>query len=84
MKGSNKRKSFVEPVGINGSNFKNETFLRLSLPPEMGEMAHIGNRMVSSIKMSRDRLVDQHRSLSPFSTPTVPYRNVVFSFVLKS
>ena len=25
MKGSNKRKSFVEPVGMNGSNFKNET-----------------------------------------------------------
>ena len=23
MKGSNKRKSFVEPVGMNGSNFKN-------------------------------------------------------------
>ena len=25
MKGSNKRKSFVEPVGMNGSNFQNET-----------------------------------------------------------
>ena len=25
MKGSNKRKSFVKPVGMNGSNFKNET-----------------------------------------------------------
>ena len=25
MKGSDKRKSFVEPVGMNGSNFKNDT-----------------------------------------------------------
>ena len=25
LKGSNKRKSFVKPVGMNGSNFKNET-----------------------------------------------------------
>ena len=25
MKGSNKRKSFIEPVGMNGSNFKNKT-----------------------------------------------------------
>ena len=31
-KKSNKRKSFVMPVGMNGSNFKNEM-------PEMGEMA---------------------------------------------
>ena len=25
MKGSNKRKSFVKPVGMNGFNFKNDT-----------------------------------------------------------
>ena len=43
MKRSNKRKSFVDPVGMNGSNFKNETlflsFIRLSLQSELGEMA---------------------------------------------
>ena len=33
MKGSNKRKSFVEPVGTNSSNFKNETS-QLSLMKE--------------------------------------------------
>ena len=27
MEGANKRKSFIEPVGINGSNVKNETFI---------------------------------------------------------
>ena len=31
MKGSDKRKSFVEPVGMNGSNFENEmVFLSLT------------------------------------------------------
>ena len=30
MNGSNKRKSFVEPVGMNGSNFKNAKTLFLS------------------------------------------------------
>ena len=39
---SNKRKSFVKPVGMNCSNFKNETLFvsftaTVSLPPEMGE-----------------------------------------------
>ena len=36
MRGSNKRKSFVEPVRMNDSNFKNETlFVSLTelLPP---------------------------------------------------
>ena len=49
VKGSNKRKSFVEPEGKNGSNFKMRHFSSItinyhqkwwsSLPPEMGEMA---------------------------------------------
>ena len=43
MKGSDKRKSFVESVGINGSNFKNEmlflSFTAIIISPEMGEMA---------------------------------------------
>ena len=51
MKGSNKRKSFGKPVGMNGSNFD------------------IGNGVVSSIKMSRNRLV----------YIIVPYGTKVFS-----
>ena len=42
VEGSKKRKSFIEPVGMNGFNFKNETlflfFLRLLLSPEMSEI----------------------------------------------
>ena len=44
MKGSNKRKSFVEPVGTNGFNFKNEmlfvSFTAMNTL-EMGEMAQL-------------------------------------------
>ena len=47
MKGSNKRKSFVEPVGTNGFNFKNEmlfvSFTAMNTL-EMGEMAQLLHR----------------------------------------
>ena len=64
-KGSHKRKSFVEPVGrMNSSNFKNETFF-LTFTSIIttrngwdGTNFYIGNWMVSSIKMSRNRLVN--------------------------
>ena len=75
MKGSNKRKLFVEPVGMNGSNFKNET-LFLSFTAIIttkngsdGTNFYIRNRMVDSIEMSRNRLVNI----------IVPYGAKVFS-----
>ena len=59
MKGSNKRKSFLEPVGMNGSSFKNET-LFLSFTTIIttrngwdGPNFYIGNRRIGSIKMLR-------------------------------
>ena len=61
MKGSNKRKSFVKPVGMNGFNFKNETlFVSFTaiITTRNGTNFYVGNRVVSSIKMSRNRLVN--------------------------
>ena len=61
---SNKRKSFVKPVGTNNSNFKNETlfvsFTAIITTKNRWNDTnfHIGNRVVSSIKMSRSRLVN--------------------------
>ena len=75
MKGSNKKKSFVKPVGMNGSNFKNEmlfvSFTAIITTRNGGDGTnfYIGNRVVSSIKMSRNRLVNI----------IVPYKTKVFS-----
>ena len=66
MKGSNKRKSFVKLVGMNGSNFKTETlFVSFTaiITTRNGwddTNIYIGNRVVSSMKMSRKRLACQH------------------------
>ena len=72
---SNKRKSFVKSVGVNGSNFKNET-LFVSFTAIIttrngwnGTNVYTGNRVVTSIKMSRNRLVNM----------IVPYGTKVFS-----
>ena len=61
---SNKRKSFVKSLGMNGSNFKNET-LFVSFTAIIttrngwnGTNFYVGNRVVSCIKMSRNRLVN--------------------------
>ena len=58
-----KEKSFIKPVGMNVSNFKNKTlfvFLRQSLAPEIsdGTNFHIGNRVINGIKIWRKRPVD--------------------------
>ena len=59
---SNKRKSFVKPVGINSSNFKNETlFVSFTAIIKTrngwnGTNVYVGNRVVSSTKMSHNKL----------------------------
>ena len=64
MEGSNKRKSLVESLWMKCFNFKNKT-LFLSFAAIIttrdgwdGINFYIGNRMVDSIKMSRDRFVN--------------------------
>ena len=54
MKGSNKGKSFVEPMGLNSSNFKNETlFVSFTAIRNGwdGTNVFIGNSMVNSIQL---------------------------------
>ena len=75
----NKLKSFVKPVAMNGSNFKNETLfvcLTATITTRNGwncTNIYIGNRVVSNIKMSCNRLVNI----------IVPYGTKVFSKSIK-
>ena len=76
MKGSNKWKLFVKAVGMNGSNFKKWDAFRVFYGYIIttrngwdGTNFYIGNRMVSSIRMLRNRLVNI----------IVPYGTKVFS-----
>ena len=62
----------MKSVGMNGSNFKNETlFVSFTaiITTRNGTNFYLGNRVVSSIKMSRNRLVNI----------IVPYGTKVFS-----
>ena len=72
---SNRWKSFVKSVGMNCSNFKNETlfvsFMAIVTTRNGWNCTnfYLGNRVVSSIKMSRNRLVNI----------IVPYATKMFS-----
>ena len=57
--------SFFEPVGMNNSNFKKETFflLWISLPPEMGEMAQTFISEIEWLTVSKCRAIGLSTSL---------------------
>ena len=78
---SNKRKSFVKPVGMNSSNFKNETlfvsFMAIitTRNGSDGTNFFIRNRVVNSIKKSRNRLVNM---IVPYGTKVLYLFSVSF------
>ena len=71
MKGSNKRKSFVKPVGMNDSSFINEALflsLRLSLRSKMDEMAQTFISEIEWLAVLKCRATGLSASFAPYGT----------------